>query len=225
MRYLLFSLATLAVLLLNACQTESSADVKQDRIYTHYELFYNADEDITYAHAWFRFGSVTGTLLELSAPSQVEFEGQALTFRPLLGLYEKKIAGLKAAGDFRWEDADGKAFVNTVTVNNIDFGAVPDSVARNAAFEIPWTGASLGDNEIVGVWINGENEGDAQAAISIDKGASAIIVAANKMANIGAGPGKIYMERRYSPPLLEATGAGGSGAGVYRAKPKAVVFK
>ena len=42
-------------LMATACQTENSADVNQDRIYTQYELFYNANEDITYARAWFRF--------------------------------------------------------------------------------------------------------------------------------------------------------------------------
>jgi hypothetical protein len=225
MRYTHFIVAFVLITMASSCQRESSADVNQDRIFTHYELFYNANEDITYARAWFRFGSITGTQLELAAPSEVSFNGDKLAFNGLLAFYEKTYAGLTSTGTFRWEDTEGKVFENTVTINPIDFGAMPDSVARNAAFTIPWTGAALGQNEVVGVWINGENEGDAQAAVTIETGATALIVPANKMSKVGAGPGKIYLDRRYSPALLETPGAGGYGAGIYRAKTRNVVFK
>ncbi|MBL7807609.1 MAG: hypothetical protein JNN28_07345 [Saprospiraceae bacterium] len=225
MKYTLFMLAALAVLATSSCQRESSADVNQDRIFTHYELFYNENEDITYAKAWFRFGSITGTQLELAAPSEVTFEGDKLVFNKLLAYYEKQYAGLKTSGTFHWEDTDGKAFDNTITINAIGFGVIPDSVARNAAFTIPWTGNALGNEEAVGVWINGENEGDAQAALTIEDGATSLIVPADKMNKVGAGPGKIYLERRSSPSLTEVTGAGGYGAGVFRAKTKDVIFK
>lgn len=224
MRNTLFLLALVATLLGTACQRESSADVNQDRIFTQYELFYNANEDITYARAWFRFGNATGTQLELADPSAVFFEGDELSFNKLLAFYEKKYAGFKTSGTFRWEDIDAKVFENTVSINSIDFGVVPDTVLRNAAFNIPFTGNALGDDEVAGVWINGENEGDSQAAATFETGATSLIVAANKMSQVGAGPGQIYLERRFSPDLTQKTGAGGSVAGVYRPKFKAVVF-
>jgi hypothetical protein len=225
MRYTLFILSLFSILITTSCQRESSADVNQDRIFTHYELFYNANEDITYARAWFRFGSITGTQLELASPSEVTFEGDKLAFNKLLAFYEKKYAGLKTSGTFVWEDTEANVFTNTVAINSIDFGAMPDSIVRNAALTIPWTGDALGADEAVGTWINGENEGDAQAAITIETGATALIVPANKMGLVGAGPGKIYLERRSSPALVEVTGAGGYGAGVYRAVTRNVVFK
>jgi hypothetical protein len=225
MRYSLFILSIFSILITTSCQRESSADVKQDRIFTHYEMFYDANEDVTYARAWFNFGSITGTQLELASPSQVTFEGDVLPFNKLLAFYEKKYAGFKPSGTFIWEDTDAKKFHNTVTINTIAFGTMPDSIGRTSALTIPWTGNPLGNDEIVGTWINGENEGDAQAALTIDKGATALIVPLNKIEKVGAGPGKIYLERRFSPTLLEVTGAGGYGAGVYRAKTKAVVFK
>ena len=225
MRYPLFFLSVFALLITASCQRESSGDVKQDRIFLHYELFYDANEDITYARAWFNFGSITGTQLELSSPSEVTFEGDKLAFNKVLAFYEKKYAGLKTSGTFRWEDTDAKVFSNTVDIKAIDFGVMPDSIARTAALTIPWTGNALGSDEVVGTWINGENEGDAQAAITIETGATALIVPLNKVEKIGAGPGKIYLERRFAPALLEVTGAGGYGAGVYRAKTKSVVFK
>mgnify|MGYP000866574298 CR=1 FL=1 len=223
MRHLiLFSLLTL---LISSCKRESSGDVNQKRIFTQYELFYDENEDITYARAWFRFGNETGTILELAAPSIVTFEGDKLAFNGVLAFYEKKYAGYKSSGTFHWEDTEGTTYDNVATIHPIAFGAVPDSVARNAAFSIPWTGAPLAEKEIVGVWINGENEGDAQATVSIETGSSAIIMPANQMSKIGAGPGKIYIQRRYFPDLTQATEAGGSVHGVYRPKFESVVFK
>ena len=221
----LLAFLLLIVLMTTACQTENSADVNQGRIFTQYELFYNANEDITYARAWFRFGNATGTQLELTSPSQVEFEGDKLSFIKLLGYYEKKTAGYKKSGTFKWEDTEGKSFENMVTINEIAYGVLPDSVSRTAAFSIPWTGTPLGDTELVGAWINGEKEGDAQAGITIEKGATTLIIPADKMAKIGAGTGTIYMDRRYSPELSQITSAGGTGTGVYRPKNKTVIFK
>ncbi|MFN0212724.1 MAG: hypothetical protein ACKVT2_00595 [Saprospiraceae bacterium] len=225
MRYILFVLSIFVALMATSCQRESSADVKQDRIFLHYELFYNANEDITYARAWFRFGSITGTQLELASPSEVTFDGEKLSFNNLLAFYEKKYPGFKASGQFKWEDIDGKVFENEVSINTIDFGIMPDTIFKTAALTIPWTGNALGTDEAVGTWINGENEGDAQAAITIESGATSLIVPLNKIEKVGAGPGKIYLERRNAPALTDVTGAGGYGAGVYRAKTKNVIFK
>ena len=225
MQKLLVFSALILTICFTSCQVENSSDVNQNRIFTHYELFYNANEDITYARAWFRFGNATGTLVDLTSPSEVNFGRETLAFVKLLGYYEKKMAGYKASGTFHWEDTEGNAFDNAVTIHPIAFGSLADSVARTAAFDIPWTGDALGNDEVVGVWINGENEGDAQAALTFEMGASSIIVPADKMAKIGAGPGKIYMDRRNSPEITDVTGAGGTAAGVYRAKTLDIVFK
>ena len=128
---ILFAVLTLFIV---SCKRESSADVNQKRIFTQYELFYNANEDITYARD------------------------------PL--------------------------------------------AARESA----------------GAWVNGENEGDAQATVTIEAGATSLIMPANQMAKIGAGPGQIYIQRRFFPELTQPTEAGGSVHGVYRPKFKAVVF-
>jgi hypothetical protein len=217
----LFSLLTL---FFTSCHRESSADVNQKRIFTQYELFYDANEDITYARAWFRFGSATGTILELASPSIVTFDGDQLSLKPVLAYYEKKYAGYKASGTFHWEDTEGTAYDNEAVIHPIEFGVVPDSVARNAAFEIPWTGDPLAAQESVGAWVNGANEGDAQATVTIESGAASIIMPANQMSKIAAGGGKIYIQRRFFPDLTQPTEAGGSVHGVYRPKFKAVVF-
>ncbi|HBH48606.1 MAG TPA: hypothetical protein DDX98_08195, partial [Bacteroidales bacterium] len=80
-------------LLFVSCEREDSADVNQDRIYTIYSLVYEADQDITYARAWFQFGSAVGTLLELSEPSNVSFNDQRLSFQNAFAYYEKSLPG------------------------------------------------------------------------------------------------------------------------------------
>jgi hypothetical protein len=224
MRYLFF-FSILTALCFSSCAREESADVNQKRIHTTYELYYNADEDVTYARAWFRFGNGTGTLLQLSDPSQVTFEGDKLVFNGLLAFYEKKYAGLKTAGKFVFEDTEGTSYENSIDVRPISFGTLPDSIARTAAFSVPFAGGALATNEVIGLWANGENEGDAQAAITFETGTNSVIVPADKMALIGAGPGKLYMDRRFVPTIGEAPDAGGFISGVYRAKTASVVFK
>ena len=68
MKNLLVILSLLTISLFS-CNREESNTVEQDRIFTEYELFYNANEDKTYARATFKFSNVFGTKLELSQPS------------------------------------------------------------------------------------------------------------------------------------------------------------
>jgi len=59
------------VFCLTGCLSEESINVEQDRIWTYYELLYDANQDITYAIAQFKFGNGLGTFLKLSELSQV----------------------------------------------------------------------------------------------------------------------------------------------------------
>lgn len=220
-----FLFATLLLLSLSACRRESSADVNQKRIFTIYELFYNENEDVTYARAWFRFGHSNGTLLELASPSEVTFEGDKLSFNNVLAFYEKKYAGYKSFGTFHWEDTEGMTYDNSIEIHPIHFAALADTISRSGAFEIPWTGDPLAAKESAGAWINGENEGDAQATVTIENGAASLIMPANQMSKIGAGPGQIFIQRSYFPDLMQATEAGGSIFGRYRPKFEEVVFE
>lgn len=45
------------------------------------------------------------------------------------------------------------------------------------------------------------------------------------MAKIGAGAGKLYMDRRFKPAIAQAPGAGGHISAVYQAKTANVIFK
>lgn len=206
-----------------SCEREDSADVNQDRIYTKYELFYNANEDKTYARAIFRFGNALGTLLELSEPSQVSFNGDVLSFKPALAYYEKEYAGFIESGTFTWQDTEGVTYINTATINNLDFPEI-DTIPRNAAFELFWVGDSLSSNEVVTLTANSVLEGDAQLFTQSNINAKSIILELNKLQILGQGNGTLLMERHYNPQLEEKTGAGGEITGRYRPVNKEVYF-
>ena len=212
----LWILMTFLYLSLSSCHKENSEDVNQDRIYTSYELFYNANEDKTYAKASFRFGNITGTLLELTNPSEVRFNDQLLSFKPALVYYEKDFAGLIQNGSFTWKDTEGNTFTNTINLRPINYPAMIDTIYRNAAYEFFWQGDSLLANEIVSLTVNGVLEGDAQIFTQSNIHSKSIILALNKLQLLGEGQGQLWLDRTLNPPLTEKTSAGGVMSGRYR---------
>ena len=100
--------------LLVACAKEDSENVNQDSIYSIYELHFNKNLDKTTARATFRFGGPTGTLLDLTDPANVTFEGDALLYNTALGFHSKSYANLKDSGTFIYTDLEGKVFTNSM---------------------------------------------------------------------------------------------------------------
>ncbi len=213
------------VMVFSRCAKENSSDVNQDRIYASYELFYNANEDKTYARASFRFGNPTGTLLELTSPSEVRFNNDILSFKPALVYYEKEYAGFINTGSFVWTDTDGNSFTNTADFHTINYPIGLDTINRNAAFEMFWQGDSLQASEVVYLTINGVLEGDAQVFTQSNINSKSIILAMNKLQLLGQGNGQLWLDRTFSPALQQKTSAGGAIISKYRPINKQVYLK
>jgi hypothetical protein len=209
----------------SSCHKENSEDVNQNRIYASYEVFYNANEDKTYARASFRFGNATGTLLELTSPSEVRFNNELLSFKPALVYYEKDFAGMIQSGSFQWKDTDGNSFTNSINFHPINYPANIDTIHRNAAYEFFWQGDSLVANELVTLTINGVLEGDAQIFTQTNINSKSIILAMNRLQLLGEGQGQLWLDRNYSPALTEKTSAGGTINARYRPVNKTVYLK
>jgi hypothetical protein len=208
-----------------SCIREDSDSVDQDKIFTEYELFYNANEDKTYARATFKFSNVFGTKLELSEMSEIKFNGEPLTFNAFLAYYEKEYAGFVDTGTFRWTDLDGNIFTNSISVKPLSYGDGITTISRDASFDLSWSGDPLGEDENVTVVVNGENELDAKTFITNDLGTQSIILDRDKLQGVGAGPGTIFLDWRYIPLLNERTSAGGLITGRYRPLNLNVVFE
>lgn len=224
MKNLLVILSLLTISLFS-CNREESNTVEQDKIFTEYELFYNANEDKTYARATFKFSNVFGTKLELSQPSEVTFNGDILTFNTLFAYYEKEYAGLVETGTFAWTDNNGELYKNQIEIHPLDYVEAIDSIDRGSSYELAWSGEVLQQLELLTVTINGENTTDAQIFTTNDVGSQSIILSQNKLSRIDAGTGTVFMDRSYLPLIQESTGAGGVLLGRYRPKNQTIILK
>ena len=217
MRPLLRSIALLGVALtLAACQiAEQSVNVNQSRIWTDYELHYDANTDLTTAKASFRFGSSLGTPLDLTSPSEVRFDGELLARQVQVGTgwvtYERTFAGQVTSGTFRFEDTEGEAYSNTVTLRPVAFPASVGPIDNDGSYAFDWVGSSLASGEQVDVTLWRLGSGSASLAFfpQTQDGARGVVMDATQLRNVTPGDVSLRMERRWSGAPGRAPDAGG----------------
>ncbi|MCU0432480.1 MAG: hypothetical protein MUC87_03370 [Bacteroidia bacterium] len=202
------------MMLMGSCQQEESSSVDQTRIYTHYELFYDKNENKTYAKAYFTFGNATGTSLELSAPSEVKFNGDLLLHNATTGVYEKIYTGLVPAGTFVYKNGDGTLYTNTTdTLEAVDFPATPSviDISKSQDTRFPWVGTtvSAGETIYLGVAFNSYTE--------TTPGEDSIKVQASSLQNTALGAYVGLMDRFTITTPVQKPDAGGVMTIKYRA--------
>lgn len=207
---------------LSSCIREDSTNVNQDSIWVSYELYYDANTDITTAKATFRFGGITGTKLELTDPSFVSFEGEPLDFKSISATYEHEMAGYVQDGEFYFINLDNTTYHNYVEMRPIAFDASLDAIDNSGSYELEWIGAPITDGELVSVWIDGENEGDAQLFLSGDDNDTSMILPLDQLENIGEGTASARIERAFFNEVQEASPTGALINGRYRGEDVAV---
>lgn len=212
-----FVLLVASVVLLSSCERENSSDVNQDRIYTIYSLVYDADQDVTYARAWFKFGNTLGTLLELTQPSYVSFNNENLGFQNAFAYYEKRMSGIVASGTFHWEDYDGNKFDNTIGITAIAFPEALTEIEGSSSFELSWEGEPIAEKSYVAVTINGDFEGDGTILWEKAVGSTSITIPKTELDKLPKNlPATFWIEYGHNPDLAQTTGAGGELYGKYR---------
>ncbi len=222
-KHLMVALATFGTLF-TACESEESASVDQNKIYTTYELLYDQNTDKTYARAQFRFGNALGTVLQLSAPAEVRFNDDALDYKPVLAYYEKEYAGKVTSGTFTYEGTDGVSYSNSVSgLPMIDFPGNFTSVTRNQANDFTWTGTPLAAREEVFLFIRNTTTTNVQTFYTNAVGATKMVLSAEKLNNLAPGvaaEADLYRDRIDS--LSQKTSAGGYLKLNYRTKKKTI---
>ncbi|MBL6963521.1 MAG: hypothetical protein ISR55_06840 [Bacteroidetes bacterium] len=220
---LIISVCVLTSLFFSACQDpESSASVDQDRIYVIYELFYNQNTDITKGRATFRFGNAIGTPLFLATGSEVSCDGELMSkFLDAVTIYVVDFAGKKDSATFKWIDTDGKEFFNTVHMTEIDYVDSITAIPNDAAFEFFWDGDALVDGENVVLLIDAV--GNASQLFNETKtGSNSIILSKAQLEKLPEGDATLYMDKKHTVDLQEATSAGGTIFSTYRPTNKVV---
>jgi len=208
-----------------SCKRESSDSVDQTKIYTEYHLVYDANTDITYARAVFKFSNITGTQLELVAPAEVKFNNDLMAFNQTLAFYEKQYSGFVSGGTFVYKDLDNNTFTNTITgVKTIGFPVGLDSIHKNASYEMTWIGDSVVTGEGVTVSIDGLYENDVQIFYTNLVNSKSITMPLNKLQLIATGNATIYMQRDITKTIQQAPSAGGYIKGVYKPQNKTIIM-
>jgi hypothetical protein len=208
---------------LYSCNVEDSGDVNQDKIWTHYELFYNTNDDKTVAVARFRFGGITGTLLELNEDASVTFNGEPLEFNNWYFGHTKEFAGLVDSGTFVYQDLDQLTFTNTVMpFDTIAFPVGFDTIYNTQANTLAWDGNPLAANEHVGLFVGSWTWGDDALYVQSADNATDIVLGANQLSNVPVGPSTLFMDRWTEVDAAQATGEGGRVIGKYRAENRVV---
>lgn len=203
--------ALIAVFFITSCNREDSVSVDQDKIWVYYRLVYDADDDITYARATFRFSNATGTKLELVPEASIQFNGDNLNWNNAVAYYEKQYAGFQTSGNFEYVDADGNSSTNSVTLPaSIGFPSDLDTLSIGSSYELFWVGNALANNERVDLTLSGDNTtGTLHIFSHSGSGENSIILSLNKLQNLGIGTTTMFMDRVFSTNTLSGTSAGG----------------
>jgi len=215
---LIYFLFAIAAVYFQSCAIEDSSDVNQDKIYTVYETFYNSNTDKTTSVAQFRFGGPTGTILTLTDPAYVKFNGDLLSFSALYSGHFKEYAGLVTGGSFEYKNVNGDLFMNDVPVfEEIAFPSDFDTLSKSSAFELEWDGTELKENQQVGLFVGTWTWGQDALFVQSGLGATNLVLGLNGLSNLSLGNAKCYMDRSTETDVVDGTSEGGRIRGKYRA--------
>jgi len=206
-----FALLALALpIILASCQKEDSSDVNQDKIYCVYELFYNQNSDKTVAIARFRFGTPTGTLLELTDPAGVTFNGDVLPYSLAYSGHAKEYAGQISSGTFVYTNTEGTVYTNsTPTMTTLGHPAGFTTITKSMANTYTWTGDPLGSTDRVNLFIGSWTWGEDAAFWAAGNGTTDIVMGVNQLANLAEGTSTVYVDRLNETAISQGTSEGG----------------
>lgn len=195
--------------LVSSCQKEDSSDVNQDKIYTVYELFYNANTDKTVAITRLRFGSPTGTLLEATAPASVTFNGDVMPYSAIYSGHAKEYAGKITTGTFAYTNTENTVYSNTVPfMDTIAHPVGFDTIIKSQANTYTWIGNPLSTNEradlFIGSWTWGQD-----ALFFALQGQTDIVMGVNQLSNLALGTSTVYVDRVNEVAVSQGTSEGG----------------
>lgn len=210
------------LLLLTSCESESSDDVNQDKIFAMYSLDYSAEEDKSYAEAAFRFGNALGTALELENPAKIEFNGNMMQWVDLLAFYRKEIGGPLDSGTFVFTDGDLNEFTNSaVLAPSIALPNI-DSIPSSSSYTLTWVGDPVAADEEITVTMDGLGESDYMLFKESAPGSTSIVLDKDDLQSIIGGEATIQIKRKVSYDLQQASSEGGMLSSTWKSEERTV---
>lgn len=206
-----------SLIALSSCRREDSLDANQDRIYTYYELLYDANEDVTTAKAVFRMGGPANLKLRLSDGSNVTFNGQELSYNSFYAYYQNEIPGFVETGTFIFTDLNGNSFTNNVSISSIEFPQDMEDIVIGETYNFAWIGDNVADDEKVVFQIDGPGESDTHTVYESQVGASSIELTTTETSKYADGASILSLEREFDTDEVNAPSVGGNIKTEYKA--------
>ncbi len=206
MRISLF--AVCIIVALSGCVDDKLVAITDGSIYSKLSVRYDKTTDLTYATAEFWSESPSGKRLIFNGNATLTFQDYRMDYRSADYTYYKELLTFYSAYTFKFVDVNNKTFINTVSINPIDFSPsqVTDTVDSEQPLTIAWTGPSVGNLENVSLRIEGFT------ATQDTAGKTSITFSKESFAQLSAFKNKtvtMRLERSKSPGLSMDLGGGG----------------
>lgn len=204
------------------CAREDSSKVKQDSIYTTYNVDYNAGNNTLYAEAYFNFGGSLGTYLQLDGSSTVTFNGEKMDEEINIinqVIYKNNKTNLsqdqiKQTQTFFYRSNDNIEYTNSFTLPAlVSVQYEHTTIDTNSTIVANWSSENIiGPDDLFlsifnvnqGNTVRQNSENDISNSIS-----GVIIVPQTKIAELGAGTFKVKICREYFGINLNTPPEGG----------------
>ncbi|NJK82486.1 MAG: hypothetical protein HC912_00360 [Saprospiraceae bacterium] len=137
----------------------------------------------------------------------------------------KEYAGQITGGTFRYENAEGDVFENTVpNYETIAFPSDLDTISRARAYSLTWDGTSLAANQNVGVFVDSWTFGQNALFVQNNEGATDIVFGLAQLTRLPLGNSTLFMDRTTELDIEEGTSRGGKIRGKFRAINQPVII-
>jgi len=203
-----------------SCRKENSEKVDQDDIWARYRVIYRSDLGSTYLRANFRHNNSNGENLRLSSNSSLTFNGEKPNYIGSFISYEIVMNSRMDEVDFVYSDIEGNVFENNVKISGIELPEI-DTLYSDSVIFIPWIGDSLTENEIVYLYIEGNNAYKLPFIKTDTIGSTGVYLNPNNIADLDTQEVTIHFERHLINEV-NGTSAGGISQGLFISKNKKV---
>lgn len=207
----MFTLGMLSfMIVLVACKREDSQNIAQDRIYSDYQVSFDAGKNQTIASVTFRKDNSSGTKIELTYPAKVQFRDENMSWKNVSGNYQTSLNGNALSSYFTYTDLDKNNYENqALDVSFIDLPYGITSISKSGNFFLPWNGDVVRNGETVKVMIKSKDGGSEKNWTVSTVNSNHITLDSYTLSQLPAGNAEIWIERIKSTGLTIVPDAGG----------------
>lgn len=214
----------LIMLIALGCEDDQLVSITDGKVYSLLGVRYDKNTNKTTATAAFWKESQSGVRLIFNGNARILFQDIAMDYRAGDYTYIKELDNLHSPGTFSFTDVNKKTFVNTATINTIDYPLTQklDTIDSSIPLTIAWSGTPLEKLEIVTLRIGSIN------AAQDTTGKTSVTFTSSHFTQISSLKNTVTtlsLERSKSPGLTTDLGGGGTMKSEYVALTKSVFIK